>query len=49
MKSLNEPSSVGAKYAAPPGLDFILVCGAAEMPRLRRWVGSVRGKTKLKL
>ena len=35
MKLLNQPSSVGAEYAAPTGLDFILVCGSTNMPR--RW------------
>ncbi|MEI6078279.1 MAG: hypothetical protein WCS94_22055 [Verrucomicrobiota bacterium] len=42
MKSKNESSSVGSDivairkdYAAPTGLDFILVCGSTKMPR--RW------------
>jgi hypothetical protein len=36
MKLKNEFSAVGAEYAAPTGLDFVLVCGSTKMPRLRR-------------
>jgi len=40
MKLQNESSSVGAEYAAPPGLKFILVGDATKMPRRWRWEGA---------